>query len=58
VIEKRLRQPSDSSPAQPEPARIPYAPPALEKLGDLRSRVLGATVGTQDSGNITGFTGP
>jgi len=34
-----------------ESKKRPYVPLTLEKLGDLRSNVLGTSVGSGDSGN-------
>ena len=42
--------------APPHRPRLPYAPPRIESLGDLRSVVLGASIGTPDTANPnTGF---
>jgi hypothetical protein len=51
--EKRPGAP-DWERAPTERPRRPYQRPRLERLGDLRTSVLGPTVGTPDSGQSTG----
>ncbi len=38
--------------------RLPYAPPRLEVLGDVRDLTLGGTPGLGDSGNPMNFQAP
>lgn len=49
----RPETPHSSHPSAPGKARRPYAPPRILVDGDVRSFVLGGSLGTGDSGNTT-----